>query len=101
MKKNGNTPSFGIKKFGYISDFKSSVAQLNHLLQGTGHSVTSTEIDSIVDGLTPVNLNSYGSDNHYNNPISDEFAAYRLIKTGLRTVSGDEWKGDGKEARYR
>ena len=93
MKKNGNTPAFGIKKFGYISDFKSSVAQFNHLLQGTGQSVTSTEIDSIVDGVTPVNLNSFGCDNHYNKPVSDEFAAYRMIRTGRKTASGDEIVG--------
>ena len=93
MKKNGNTPAFGIKKFGYISDFKSSVAQFNHLLQGTGQSVTSTEIDSIVDGVTPVNLNSFGCDNHYSKPVSDEFAAYRMIRTGRKTASGDEIVG--------
>lgn len=93
MRKNGNTAAFGIKKFGYISDFKSSVAQFNHLLQGTGQSVTSTEIDSIVDGVTPVNLNSFGCDNHYNKPISDEFAAFRMIKTGRKTASGDEIVG--------
>ncbi len=93
MKKNGNTSAFGIKKFGYISDFKSSVAQFNHLLQGTGQSVTSTEIDSIVDGVTPVNLNSFGCDNHYNKPVSDEFAAYRMIRTGRKTASGDEIVG--------
>ena len=93
MKKNGNTPAFGIKKFGYISDFKSSVAQFNHLLQGTGQSVTSTEIDSIVDGVTPVNLNSFGCDNHYSKPVSDEFAAYRMVRTGRKTASGDEIVG--------
>ena len=93
MKKNGNTTAFGIKKFGYISDFKSSVAQFNHLLQGTGQSVTSTEIDSIVDGVTPVNLNSFGCDNHYSKPVSDEFAAYRMIRTGRKTASGDEIVG--------
>lgn len=93
MKKNGNTTAFGIKKFGYISDFKSSVAQFNHLLQGTGHSVTSTEIDSIVDGVTPVNLNSFGCDNHYSKPVSDEFAAYRMVRTGRKTASGDEIVG--------
>ena len=93
MKKNGNTTAFGIKKFGYISDFKSSVAQFNHLLQGTGQSVTSTEIDSIVDGVTPVNLNSFGCDNHYSKPVSDEFAAYRMVRTGRKTASGDEIVG--------
>ena len=93
MRKNGNTAAFGIKKFGYISDFKSSVAQFNHLLQGTGQSVTSTEIDSIVDGVTPVNLNSFGCDNHYSKPVSDEFAAYRMVRTGRKTASGDEIVG--------
>ena len=86
MRKNINTPAFGIKKFGYISDFKSSVAQFNQLLQGTGELVTSTQIDSFVDGVTPINLNSFGCDNHYNKPISDEFAAYRMIRTGRRIV---------------
>ena len=93
MKKNGNTKAFGIKKFGYINNFSSSVAQFNHLLQGTGQSVTSTEIDSIVDGVTSINLNSFGCDNHYNKPISDDFAAYRMIRTGRKTVSGDEIVG--------
>ena len=93
MKKNGNTTAFGIKKFGYISDFKSSVAQFNHLLQGTGQSVTSTEIDSIVYGVTPVNLNSFGCDNHYSKPDTDEFAGYRMIRTGRKTASGDEIVG--------
>lgn len=91
MKKNFNSPAaFGIKKFGFINNFSSSVAQFNHLLQGTGQTVTSTEIDTIVDGITPVNLNSYGCDNFHGKPIEDKYAMYRIIKTGRRTASNEE-----------
>ena len=91
MKKTFNSPAaFGIKKFGFINNFSSSVAQFNYLLQGTGQTVTSTEIDSLVDGITPVNLNSYGCDNFHGQPIEDTYAVYRIIKTGRRTVSREE-----------
>ena len=74
MRKNINTAAFGIKKFGYISDFKSSVAQFNQLLQGTGQTITSTEIDTLVDNCTPINLNSRGWDNFNRQPIEDDYA---------------------------
>ena len=91
MKQNfKSTAAFGIKKFGYISNFSSSVAQFNFLLQGTGQTVTSTEIDSLVDAITPVNFNSKGSDRYDNKPISDKYANYRIIKTGRKTASNEE-----------
>ena len=91
MKKTFNSPAaFGIKKFGFINNFSSSVAQFNHLLQGTGQTITSTEIDTLVDGITPVNLNSYGCDNFHGQPIEDRYAVYRVIKTGRRTASREE-----------
>ena len=90
MKKLFTSAAFGIKKFGYISNFSSSVAQFNYLLQGKGQPVSSTEIDALVDGATPINLNSYGCDNYHGEPVQEKYAAYRLIGTGRKATSGDE-----------
>lgn len=90
MKKLFTSAAFGIKKFGYISNFSSSVAQFNYLLQGKGQPVSSTEIDALVDGATPINLNSYGCDNYHGEPVQEKYAAYRLIGTGRKAASGDE-----------
>lgn len=91
MKKTFNSSAaFGIKKFGFINNFSSSVAQFNYLLQGTGLTVTSTEIDTLVDGITPVHLNSYGCDNFHGQPVGDKYAMYRVIKTGRKTAAREE-----------
>lgn len=92
MRKNVNV-TFGIKKFGFINNFSNSVAQFNYLLQGSGQQITSTEIDSLVDGVEPLNLNSYGCDNFHGQPVEGKFAMYKLIKTGRKTASGEEIVG--------
>lgn len=53
MKNTSAQNGYGLKKFGYINNFSAQLAQLNHLLQGTGQTLKSYEVDSIVDPLWP------------------------------------------------
>ena len=86
-------PTFGLKKFGYIRDFSSQLSQFNYLLRGTGSEVGYSDIDSLVDGLQTVNLNSYGCDNFHGEPVEEPYCACRAIRTGRRTASGEEIVG--------
>lgn len=91
MKKK--LANYGLKKFGYINNLSSQVAQFNYLLQGTGNAMKEYEIDALVDGLQPVNLNSFGYDNFHGAPVDAEHTAYRLINTGLKTATGEDIVG--------
>ena len=93
MKNTSAQNGYGLKKFGYINNFSAQLAQLNHLLQGTGQTLKSYEVDSIVDPLVATNLNSYGCNNFHGAPIDDEHAAYKVINTGLKTISGEDIVG--------
>lgn len=93
MKTTSNTNVFGLKKFGYITDFSAQLAQINHLLQGTGKSLKYHEVDAIVDGLPVTNLNSRGWNNFYGKPISDVYATYRVIDTKIKTASEENIVG--------
>ena len=93
MKNTSAQNGYGLKKFGYISNFSAQLAQLNHLLQGTGQTLKSYEVDSIVDALVPTNLNSYGCNNFHGAPIDEEHAAYKVINTGLKTIAGEDIVG--------
>lgn len=84
MRKFLEPKGYGLKKFGHISNFNAQMAQLNHLLQGTGVTLKGYEIDSLVDGLVATNLNSYGCDNYYGAPIDEGHAAYKVIDIGKR-----------------
>ena len=86
-------PTFGLMKFGYIRDFSSQLSQFNYLLRGTGSEVGYSDIDSLVDGLQTVNLNSYGCDNFHGDPVEEPYCACRAIRTGRRTASGEEIVG--------
>lgn len=88
-----NTNTFGLKKFGYITNFSAQLAQINHLLQGTGKSLKYHEVDAIVDGLPVTNLNSRGWNNFYGKPISDAYATYRVIDTKIKTASDENIVG--------
>lgn len=93
MENKTNPNVFGLKKFGYITDFSAQLAQINHLLQGTGKSLKYHEVDAIVDGLPVTNLNSRGWNNFYGKPISDGYAAYKVIDTKIKTASGENIVG--------
>lgn len=93
MKNSANQIGFGLKKFGYISSFSAQLAQLNHLLQGTGKTLKPYEVDTIVDSLVATNLNSYGCNNFHGAPIDEEHAAYKVINTGLKTIAGEDIVG--------
>ena len=93
MKNTSAQNGYGLKKFGYINNFSAQLAQLNHLLQGTGQTLKSYEVDSIVDPIVATNLNSYGCNNFHGAPIDDEHAAYKVINTGLKTISGEDIVG--------
>ena len=86
-------PTFGLKKFGYIRDFSAQLSQFNCLLRGTGSEVGYSDIDSLVDGLQTVNLNSYGCDNFHGNPVEESYCVCRAINTDRRTASGEEIVG--------
>ena len=86
-------PTFGLKKFGYIRDFSAQLSQFNYLLRGTGSEVGYADIDSLVDGLQTVNLNSYGCDNFHGDPVEDSYCVCRAIRTGRRAASGEEIVG--------
>lgn len=93
MKNTSAQNAYGLKKFGYISNFSAQLAQLNHLLQGTDRTLKSYEVDSIVDSLVPTNLNSYGGNNFHNAPIDEAHAVYKVINTGIKTASGEDIVG--------
>lgn len=93
MRKFLEPKGYGLKKFGHISNFNAQMAQLNHLLQGTGVTLKGYEIDSLVDGLVATNLNSYGCDNYYGSPIDEGHAAYKVIDIGKKTASGEDIVG--------
>ena len=86
-------PTLGLKKFGYIRDFSSQLSQFNYLLRGTGSEVGYSDIDSLVDGLQTVNLNSYGCDNFHGNPVEEPYCACRAIRTGIKASTGEEIVG--------
>lgn len=86
-------PTFGLKKFGYIRDFSSQLSQFNYLLRGIGSEVGYSDIDSLVDGLQTVNLNSYGCDNFHGNPVEEPYCACRAIRTGIKASTGEEIVG--------
>lgn len=85
--------NYGLKKFGFINNFNAQLNHFNYLLQGTEHTYKGYELDALVDGLEPVNLNSFGCDNYHGTPIADCYAAYRVLYTGLKTATGDEVVG--------
>lgn len=85
--------TYGLKKFGYIRDFSAQLAQFNYLLRGTGSEVGYSDIDSLVDGLQAVNLNSYGCDNFHGVPVEEKYCVCRAVRTGRRTSSGEEIVG--------
>lgn len=95
MKKdfNESVSVYGLKKFGYISNFNTQLAQLNYLLRGTGNNLKGHELDSIVDGLTATNLNRFGCDNYHGKPIEEQYACYKILRIGMRTLSGKEVVG--------
>ncbi len=93
MKTTSTQNAYGLKKFGYINNFNSQLTQLNHLLQGTGKTLKAYEVDSIVDALTAINLNSYGCNNFHGAPIDEEHAAYKVINPGLKTAAGEDIVG--------
>ena len=85
--------TYGLKKFGYIRDFSAQLAQFNYLLRGTGSEVGYSDIDSLVDRLQAVNLNSYGCDNFHGAPVEEKYCVCRAVRTGRRTSSGEEIVG--------
>lgn len=93
MENKMSTNTFGLKKFGYITNFSAQLAQINHLLRGTGKSLKYHEVDAIVDGLPVTNLNSRGWNNFYGKPISDVYATYRVIDTKIKTASDENIVG--------
>ena len=93
MKNNTPQNNYGLKKFGFINNFCAQLAQLNYLLQGTGKALKSYEVDALVDTLVAKNLNSFGSDTFHGSPIDAEHAAYKVINTSLKTLSGEEIVG--------
>lgn len=93
MKTTSTQNGYGLKKFGYISNFSAQLSQLNHLLQGTETSLKAYEVDGIVDALVATNLNSYGCNNFHGAPIDEEHAAYKVINTGIKTASGEDIVG--------
>ncbi len=93
MKTTSAQNAYGLKKFGYISNFSAQLAQLNHLLQGTGKTLKAYEVDGIVDALVPTNLNSYGSNKFHGASIDEAHALYKVIKTGLKTASNEDIVG--------
>ena len=91
--KTNSANNYGLKKFGYINNFSAQVTQFNYLLQGTDSSLKGYEIDALVDGLNPVNLNSCGYDNFHGEPVDDTHATYRVINTSAKTASGEDIVG--------
>lgn len=91
---NNNTANaFGLKKFGFINNFSAQIAQFNYLLQGTGKIMNGYDIDALVDGLTPVNLNSFGCDNFHYIPVDESHTVFKVINTGVKTASGEDIVG--------
>ena len=90
---NNSSVNYGLKKFGFINNFSAQIAQFNYLLQGTENSMKGYEIDAMVDGLQPINLNSFGCDNFHGAPVDAAHAVYRLINTGVKTASGEDIVG--------
>ncbi len=93
MKTTSTQNAYGLKKFGYISNFSAQLAQLNHLLQGTDRTLKPYEVDGIVDALVPTNLNSYGYNNFHGASIDEAHAVYKVIDTGLKTTSNENIVG--------
>ena len=93
MKTTSTQNTYGLKKFGYINNFSAQLAQFNHLLQGTGKTLKTYDVDTIVDPLVATNLNSYGCNNFHGTPIDEEHAAYKVINTGVKTISGEDIVG--------
>ena len=99
--KNYNSKTFsmkdaskwGIAKFGYIKDFAGQLVRFNHLLEGTGVSLTRSQLDSHVDGLEPVYWDYKGHDRFQGKPIEERFRAYKVIKTGYKTAAGEDIYG--------
>lgn len=90
---NNSSVNYGLKKFGFINNFSAQIAQFNYLLQGTENTMKGYEIDAMVDGLQPINLNSFGCDNFHGAPVDAAHAVYRLINTGVKTASGEDIVG--------
>ena len=84
---------WGIAKFGYIKDFAGQVNQFNHLLEGTGISLSRQQLDSHVDGIEPVYWDNKGHDRYRGNPIEESFRAFKVIHTAYRTASGEDIYG--------
>ena len=93
MKITSTQTAYGLKKFGYISNFSAQLAQLNHLLKGTDKTLKAYEVDGIVDDLVPTNLNSYGHDNFHGASIDEAHAVYKVIVTKLKTASNENIVG--------
>lgn len=93
MKNTQQQNGYGLKKFGYISNYSTQLAQFNHLLQGTGKTLKAYEVDALVDGLSTTNLNSFGCNNFHGAPIDEEHANYKVINTGVKTTSGEDIVG--------
>ena len=89
MKSKATTEKSGLMSFGFIPNKDYKLDELCSLLGGETH-YTKEDIDSIVENVRPVYLNSRGWDNYMHEPIAPSRAAYQLVPTGLHDKDGNE-----------
>lgn len=104
-KTNNNSPKTGLLKLGYVTNLKTCKTELNEMLADE-QQVSTTELNTIVDGARIVYLNKYGyAQKRTGEAVAQKDAAYLYFETGLKGKSGDFVIGwferKGKDAVFR
>ena len=92
MNGNATTPKTGLRQFGFIPNMDYKLSELSSLCEGHP-SFEMTDVDALVENVSPILLNSKGWDNFFNAPIDPKRAVYKLVPTGMKTDKGDEIYG--------
>lgn len=103
--KTHNSPKTGILKLGYVTNLKTCKSELNEMLADEKQ-VSTTELNTIVDGAQIVYLNKYGyAQRRSGEAVAHKDASYLYFETGLSGKSGEPIIGwferKGKDTVFR
>ena len=102
---NQSSPKVGLLKLGYVTNLCTCKSELNKLLADEKQ-VSTTELNTIVDGACIVYLNRYGYDKtRSGEAVKQKDATYLYFDTGLTNQTGEHVIGwferKGKDNTFR
>lgn len=84
--------NYGLMKHGFITNLPGQLNSFNKLLSKSGKVYSQSELDQLVDAVTPAYWDAEGAD-ITTQTMGDQYRVYKVLYTGCTTASGEEVLG--------